>query len=341
MAWIESHQSLAYHRKMIALRADLGISKPEAIGYMHLLWWWAMDNARDGRLTGILPVVIADVVEWRGDAARFLEALVRSGFLDRDGDELTIHNWTARLGRLHSQREAKRRRDRMAKAAIAAKAKEDSPEIRPTVAPRRDTDSQESLPLVSPQPSPLPSPPQTPPLPVPSSVPPLEPPLYALAPRSPHDVARPCNEMPTELPPGFPRTEKEAIAAAMTTGCTPEFILATWNNAVARGGADWKGIPIRSWAHHVSAAMSYGKSRAAEAPKNGFSGPTSPSKPTGADKMLLLKRLEQVDAELKSIVDQTSHDAFGPMFSKDDKKRRGVLLDEKVALTEKVKAMTQ
>ena len=50
MAWIESHQELANHPKTKRFKRALGISTPQAIGHLHLLWWWALDYAQDGSL---------------------------------------------------------------------------------------------------------------------------------------------------------------------------------------------------------------------------------------------------------------------------------------------------
>jgi hypothetical protein len=51
MAWIKSEQALASHPKVHLLAKDLGISVPQAVGHLHLLWWWALDYADDGDLT--------------------------------------------------------------------------------------------------------------------------------------------------------------------------------------------------------------------------------------------------------------------------------------------------
>ena len=42
MAWIESHQDLADHPKMIRCALELGIEEAAMIGYLHRLWWWAL-----------------------------------------------------------------------------------------------------------------------------------------------------------------------------------------------------------------------------------------------------------------------------------------------------------
>lgn len=93
MAWIESHQTLRDHPKTKRLCRLLGVRLPEAIGYLHLLWWWCLDYAQDGKLGRYDAQDIADGVGWEGDATQLVEALVRAGFLEREGDTLVVHDW--------------------------------------------------------------------------------------------------------------------------------------------------------------------------------------------------------------------------------------------------------
>ncbi|GIM48438.1 hypothetical protein DNHGIG_39870 [Collibacillus ludicampi] len=51
MAWLKSHQEIARHPKTKRLAKALDISLPTAIGHLHLLWWWAMDFAKNGDLS--------------------------------------------------------------------------------------------------------------------------------------------------------------------------------------------------------------------------------------------------------------------------------------------------
>lgn len=111
MAWIESHQSLSTHRKTRKLAKDLGVSKPTAIGHLHLLWWWCMDNAQDGDLSSIDPDEIAEVSMWEGSPGDFLQALITSGFMDCGDDGRTVlHDWHDYAGKLIEKREADRKR---------------------------------------------------------------------------------------------------------------------------------------------------------------------------------------------------------------------------------------
>lgn len=112
MAWIESHQSLARHPKTIRAAGALKVSRPTMIGHLHLLWWWALDNAdSDGFIGDVTPEMVAIGAEWpeaKGDA--FLEALIASGFLEVEPDGIRLHNWARYGGKLEDRRESNRRK---------------------------------------------------------------------------------------------------------------------------------------------------------------------------------------------------------------------------------------
>jgi len=117
MAWIESNQELGRHPKMKKLARLLSISWPEAVGYLHYLWWWALDFAQDGDLTKYEAGDIADAVLWQGEPTELVNALGEAGFLDKTEDGcLVIHDWFDYAGRLIEKREANRERMRKARA---------------------------------------------------------------------------------------------------------------------------------------------------------------------------------------------------------------------------------
>ena len=109
MAWIEVHQTLPSHRKIKALKRELKIKTPQAVGHMVMLWLWAVDNAPDGDLSGIDPDDIAEAAEWPKDGKAFVDAMIRAGFLDED---MRLHDWGDFSGMLMEKREAKRASDR-------------------------------------------------------------------------------------------------------------------------------------------------------------------------------------------------------------------------------------
>jgi hypothetical protein len=107
MAWIESHQSLGGHIKLRRLARMLGVERAQAVGHLHYLWWWALDGAPSGDLTGFTPEEIAELSDWPGDADLFAEALHKCGWLDSDNK---IHDWNDYAGKLIERRTSERER---------------------------------------------------------------------------------------------------------------------------------------------------------------------------------------------------------------------------------------
>jgi hypothetical protein len=114
MAWLESHQELRDHPKTAALRRRLGIGLPQAVGHLHLLWWWALAYADDGDLAGYEADVLADAAGWEHEPGVFVRALIAAGFLD---DNLRIHDWHDYAGRLVERRRADAERKKQARVS--------------------------------------------------------------------------------------------------------------------------------------------------------------------------------------------------------------------------------
>ena len=115
MAWIESHQSLRTHRKTMKLKRLLGIREHEVVGYLHILWWWALDNAPDGNLEGLDSKDLADVIGYRGDPEKLSSSLVAAGFMD--AAPLSLHDWGDYAGKLIDRRKANTERNRRYRSA--------------------------------------------------------------------------------------------------------------------------------------------------------------------------------------------------------------------------------
>lgn len=133
MAWIESHQKLEKSGKLLFLSQKLFINKYQTIGHLHALWWWALDNAKDGVLSRYCNAVVTQACGWTEyvmscrndklwvngvpypDVDEFIPALIECGFVDKVGDELHIHDWdeyTHRYFQMVENAEVKRSQNR-------------------------------------------------------------------------------------------------------------------------------------------------------------------------------------------------------------------------------------
>src|SRR5499427_3164822 len=114
MAWIESHTTLREHPKRKRLSRLLGIGAYEAIGLLHVWWWWVLDFAPEGDLRAYSDDDIADAIDFDGDGAALVGALTRSGFMDADRQ---VHDWDEFAEKWIARRLANRERMRKARAA--------------------------------------------------------------------------------------------------------------------------------------------------------------------------------------------------------------------------------
>ena len=112
MAWIESHQELRGHPKTKRLAKRLKIQVYAAVGLLHCLWYWAVDYAPDGDLSGFEDWEIADAAGYEKDPSKLMDALIFSGFLDNTDTGIKIHDWDDYAGRTIEQREEKKKKNR-------------------------------------------------------------------------------------------------------------------------------------------------------------------------------------------------------------------------------------
>jgi hypothetical protein len=129
MAWIELHQAIRDHRKVVQLSDALDMPEPHVVGHLSFLWLWAVDNASDGRLI-CSDRVVAKAAAWSGDARVFVDALIAAGFLDRIEDGVKIHDWDDYGGKLTAKREANAERQRKYREQRAERDEPDAPASR-------------------------------------------------------------------------------------------------------------------------------------------------------------------------------------------------------------------
>lgn len=109
MAWLSIYQTLPTHKKTMRLRRLLKIRKPEAVGYLVMLWLWALDGAPDGDLSEFTADDIAEICDWNKKPDVFLSALREAGWIDENN---RLHDWDDYAGTLISSRERQRKQNR-------------------------------------------------------------------------------------------------------------------------------------------------------------------------------------------------------------------------------------
>src|SRR5690606_27297172 len=119
VAYIESHQTLSRHKKLLRLVRYLQADKHKLIGHLHELWWWALDNVpADGNLGDLTDEEIAFAAEWDGDPKEFCRGLIEAGFIDETPSGRYLHDWYDYAGKLLDRRAADRERKRRAKGSL-------------------------------------------------------------------------------------------------------------------------------------------------------------------------------------------------------------------------------
>lgn len=137
-AWIKSHQELAQHPKTKRLARALKIKIPEAIGYLHLLWYFCLDYAQDGNLSvsdidarRARVEDLADAMMWEGDPDEIIVALAHAGFIDTNWEkELRVHDWQEYGGRLLEMRQRNVEKQKKWRESQGNNAVENKPKLR-------------------------------------------------------------------------------------------------------------------------------------------------------------------------------------------------------------------
>jgi hypothetical protein len=106
MAYIELHEGLFTHRKLMRAAARLKAPRAALAGHLAALWCWSLTNAKeDGTLTDVLVEELAEAAGWPIERAdEFVSVMVEVRFLDRVGETLRVHNWTKYTSRYYAMK---------------------------------------------------------------------------------------------------------------------------------------------------------------------------------------------------------------------------------------------
>ena len=118
MAWIELHDTLPDHDKVLSVAESLKLDKDMVVGKLVRLWVWALNNREDGTFKARDIETIAEVMRFKGKPQKLVDALVAARLFDRIEDLFTgevcyvIHDWDERVGMLLAKRETVRAQTR-------------------------------------------------------------------------------------------------------------------------------------------------------------------------------------------------------------------------------------
>lgn len=112
MAWIEVHDTLPDHPKVLRAAKALKLDSDALVGKLVRLWVWALGNREDGMLNDLDADRLDVIMQYKGKASALLEALVANRLLDALPDEhYMIHDWDEHVMMLRDKREEKRKQN--------------------------------------------------------------------------------------------------------------------------------------------------------------------------------------------------------------------------------------
>lgn len=102
------------HPKLFDLMARLECSRPEALGFLQLLWDFTAEYAIQGNVGKHADGAIAKACDWPGEPKAFIAGLVAAGWLDTDPEHrLLVHDWVD-----HCERWVKLKADKLGMSFI-------------------------------------------------------------------------------------------------------------------------------------------------------------------------------------------------------------------------------
>ena len=122
MAWIELHDTLPDHPKILASCNALHIDKDMLVGKLCRLWTWCLNHREDGFIADFDKQTVAEVMRLDNPDDLFAALCIipngyHGGLLDKVNGGFQIHDWDERVVRLLEKREKNREltRERVAR----------------------------------------------------------------------------------------------------------------------------------------------------------------------------------------------------------------------------------
>lgn len=112
MAWIEVHDTLPDHPKVLRAAKALKLDSDALVGKLVRLWVWALGNREDGMLNDLDADRLDVIMQYKGKSSALLEALVANRLLDAlPNEHYMIHDWDEHVMMLRDKREEKRKQN--------------------------------------------------------------------------------------------------------------------------------------------------------------------------------------------------------------------------------------
>lgn len=139
-SWYRTDSAYHRHPKMLALKVEL--DEPLADAYVSRLWSWTQVYAPSGRFSAALIDGLESELGWTGSKGSLAAALEKTGWLERSGEAICVHDWPDFQGYLvkKSKKDAdkkRKRRDRES-ARTAQSVRSDGAAPSPRTAPPTD-----------------------------------------------------------------------------------------------------------------------------------------------------------------------------------------------------------
>lgn len=90
-SWYRTDSAYHRHPKMLALKAEL--KEPMADAYVSRLWSWTQVYAPSGTFSAALIDGLESELGWTGSRGSLAAALEKTGWLDREGSDVFVHDW--------------------------------------------------------------------------------------------------------------------------------------------------------------------------------------------------------------------------------------------------------
>lgn len=112
MAWIEVHDTLPDHPKVLRAAKALKLDSDALVGKLVRLWVWALGNREDGVLNDLDADRLDVIMQYKGKSSALLEAMVANRLLDAlPNEHYMIHDWDEHVMMLRDKREEKRKQN--------------------------------------------------------------------------------------------------------------------------------------------------------------------------------------------------------------------------------------